>query len=74
MEDLGLADGQISVGLVVFGSAELGAKLVFLVLGDRLPCLKVHVIAVSSLFAAAVAGFMAVGTTYQQVVCLSTGE
>ncbi|XP_038056088.1 monocarboxylate transporter 13-like [Patiria miniata] len=72
MEGIGLSTEQISLALLVFGAAEVGCKILFAMFGDRLPCLKLYLIACSSLGGAVVSGFLTLCSTFQHMIVLAT--
>ncbi|XP_022092806.1 monocarboxylate transporter 12-like [Acanthaster planci] len=71
MRGIQLSTEQISLTLVVLGASEVGGKLVFVLFGDRLCCLKLYIIAATSVCGAVTAGFQTVCSTFQHMIALS---
>ncbi|XP_022088330.1 monocarboxylate transporter 13-like [Acanthaster planci] len=71
MEGIGLSTERISVALTASGAGEILGKLTVAVFGDRLPCLKLYVVVVSSVGGAVISGLFTVFSAFWSTVVLA---
>ncbi|XP_038057221.1 monocarboxylate transporter 13-like [Patiria miniata] len=69
--DLHLTPDQITVALVLAAGGEIVGKILFSIFGDRLPCLKLYVVAATGFLAALMSGLMTVLKTLSLVYIIS---
>ncbi len=72
--DLHFTADQVSITFVLFAVGEIVGKLIFSAFGDRIPVLKVYVVAAGSFLAGAAAGLMILLQTVPLIYTVATCE